>query len=218
MAREQSLRWIYSTVSVPYYSLFLASPIVSLTDAKNRSLVPVNKMYSAKWHRLTAFQWGCFAQGRFKCPYKPGPKSDRLRFLRTCGTDESGNAFSSLMRVPEVFPDGDYVFSQVWYGGVNVLKSGKKIMFPDFKTCAFVRISGGLKLKSAYRPQFNAGFPSKNDVPRGICRSFASKVNECGGLSCKKNKIIWDAPLEFRRGGYPPLVLLKNLKGQVSRR
>ena len=196
---------------------FLLRLFVLLTE-KCRSLVPVQQMFNDRWHQITAFQWGCFAQGRFKCRYKLGPTSDRLRFLRACGTDDKGNAFSSVMRVPEVFPDGDYVFSQVWYGGVNVLKSGKKIMFPDFKTCAFVRIRGGLRLKAAYRPQFNAGVPGKPDTPRGICRSFASYVSECGGLSCKKNKIRWDVPAEFRLGKYPPSVQLKYLKRYARRK
>ena len=178
-----------------------------------RSLVPVSKMFDWEWHEKTAFEWGCFAQGLFKCNYKLGPKSDRLRHLRTCGTDAKQRAFSSRsMKVPEVFPDGDYVFSQVWYGGITYDNGGEQGMFPDFKTCAYVRIEGGSALKESYEPQFKTGVPFRSEVPHGKCVSYASKVNECDGLACPENEKFFGVPQEFQDDQTPPKIHANILK------
>lgn len=70
-----------------------------------RALVPVKYMMDRAWHQKTAFEWGCWSQGTFQCG-----KSAK------CGGDKKGRAYKNMMTVPTVFPDGDYVFAQVWYG------------------------------------------------------------------------------------------------------
>ena len=72
-----------------------------------RSLVPVQHMFDRGWHCRGAFEWGCWSQGSFKCGRS-----------QLCGEDQFGISYKSRMKVPLVFPDGDYVFAQVWYGGV----------------------------------------------------------------------------------------------------
>ncbi len=62
------------------------------------SLVPVAHMNNAWWHKRTAFMWSCFAANKFRCGRH-----------WSCGTDRGGFAFRNWIKVPEVFPDGDYV-------------------------------------------------------------------------------------------------------------
>lgn len=71
-----------------------------------RSLVPVKHMFDHAWHKKTAFDFGCWAQGTFNCG-KDTP---------LCGGDKKGRAYRNSIKIPSVFPDGDYVFAQVWYG------------------------------------------------------------------------------------------------------
>ena len=64
------------------------------------SLVPVQHMNNHRWHTRTAFFWSCFAANKFRCGRH-----------KSCGTDRNGFAFQNWVRVPEVYPDGDYVVS-----------------------------------------------------------------------------------------------------------
>lgn len=70
-----------------------------------RSLVPVKYMFDEKWHKKTAFDFGCWQQGTFQC----GKNA-------VCGADLKGRAYKNKITIPAVFPDGNYVFAQVWYG------------------------------------------------------------------------------------------------------
>lgn len=62
-----------------------------------RSLVPIKLMKEHKWHKLTAFDYGCWSQGTFRCG-----NSDK------CGGDKTGKAYKNKITVPSVFPDGIY--------------------------------------------------------------------------------------------------------------
>ncbi len=183
-----------------------------------RSLVPVRHMFDHSWHARTAFEWGCWSQGQFFCkngfPSNPSSRgSVRLRALRECGTDSLGRAYSSAMTVPNVFPDGDYVFSQLWFGGVRTLpKSLRKIMFTDFHTCAFVKIRGGQPLVSEYTPKFHTGYrPKYSKKPANKCWTFGVKAKQCGGHSCRNAKHTWAVPKVFESGMNPPNVKLMDL-------
>ncbi len=103
-----------------------------------RSPVPVKHMFDPAWHAKTAFDYGCWSQGVYKC----GHAFD-------CGTDKDGYAYSNYMEIPRVFPDGDYVFAMVWYGGIHWQR--QRAYFPDFYACAFVRIEGG-PYHTRYKP------------------------------------------------------------------
>lgn len=161
-----------------------------------RSLVPVRHMFNAAWHKKTAFEWGCYTQNRFKC----GHRED-------CGTDGHGFAYRNKMRVPNVFPDGDYVFSMVWFGGLHWRR--KRALFSDYYTCAYVRIRGGALMKS-HRPAFIRGRNHRNVKP-GTCASTSAFARQCGGEPCENNSVIEDVPGVFRRGKSPPRVFLRDL-------
>lgn len=183
-----------------------------------RSLVPVKHMFDHNWHTRTAFEWGCWSQGQFLCkngfPSNPAHSSNlKLKALRECGTDTKGRAYSSNMIVPNVFPDGDYVFSQLWFGGIRTLPNSlKKVMFHDFHTCAFVKIQGGQPLVHQYTPKFNVGIrPKYSKKPPNKCWTFGIIAKQCGGNSCRHATHRWAVPKLFENGSNPPDVTLDDL-------
>lgn len=161
-----------------------------------RSLVPVKHMFDPAWHKKTAFEWGCWNQNRYQCGKNP-----------ECGTDKKGFAYRNEMTVPTVFPDGDYVFSMLWFGGLHWRRN--KALFSDYYTCAYVRIRGG-QLSRSHRPSFIRG-KNHRKVKPGTCASTSSFAGECGGVPCDKNDVMEDVPGIFRNGRTPPQVLLGDL-------
>lgn len=161
-----------------------------------RSLVPVKHMFDAAWHKRMAFEWGCWTQNRFFC----GKKDE-------CGTDKDGFAYRNAMKVPTVYPDGDYVFAMVWFGGLHWRR--QKALFSDYYTCAYVRIEGGA-LEKSHTPDFIVG-TNHREVAPGTCRSTSAFAGECGGEPCDSNKPVEDVPGVFRNGNTPPDVLLEDL-------
>lgn len=159
-----------------------------------RSLVPVRYMFNQYWHRRGAFEWGCWSQGSFKCGNGP-----------LCGGDKWKRAYRTWMTVPRVFPDGDYVFVQSWYGGL--FWRANRPQFPDYTSCAFVRIRGG-PVSQTHRPRFIRGFQNKHKVPPGVCATGKLFLGQCGGAECRKNKVMYSKPGEFRNGKSPPVVRL----------
>ncbi len=157
-----------------------------------RSLVPVNHMMDRKWHQKAAFEWGCWSQGTFNCG-----RSAR------CGGDKKGKAYKNIMTVPSVFPDGDYVFSQAWYGGLHW--QGKRPKYSDYYACSFVRIRGG-KLTPSYKATFRPG-KKKRNIPEGVCATGSTRLMQCGGDGCEKGPVFKTKPAEFQRSSGPTLQL-----------
>lgn len=62
-----------------------------------RSLVPVKHMFKKAWHDKTAFDFGCWGQGTFKCGKN-----------KVCGADLKSLAYKNTVVIPDIFPDGDY--------------------------------------------------------------------------------------------------------------
>ena len=159
------------------------------------SLVPVKHMFNFWWHKRTAFQWGCWTQGKYICRKRP-----------VCGTDQKGLASSGPMTVPQIYPDGVYTFAMVWYGGLDY--TGKSPKFDDYYTCSYVRIQGG-PTKYSHYPTFVPGNEKGGGSKPGVCRSGKDFPGQCNGLVCK-GKRVWEAPPgEFRNGNRPPNVLRK---------
>jgi len=156
------------------------------------SLVPVKYMNNHLWHKKTAFAYSCFATNKYYCG-----KNKR------CGTDQRGHAFRTWVRIPQILPDGDYVFSHTWAGGLHWRR--RRAFFSDYYTCSFIRIRGG-PVKQRYQPTFNAGRSRHRYVNRkgGVCASTSRYVGECGGMECLKNPVRYTKPGPFRGGGKPP--------------
>ncbi len=148
-------------------------------------------------------EWGCWAQGMWDCGFDP-----------TCGTDKSGRSYRNRMTVPRVFPDGDYVFAQAWYGGLHWQR--ERGFFPDYRTCAFVRIEGG-EFWGKYDPKFVAGTShlGAQTVPPGKCVSAASYLGQCKGLGCSRKKPYTGLPWIFEEGRKPPTLFLRDFNRSV---
>lgn len=153
-----------------------------------RSLVPVKKMYDRTWHRRGAFEWGCWSQGEFKCGRRP-----------FCGTDKYGRAYRTETTIPRIFPDGDYVFVQSWYGGMNWQNTRPK--FPDYTSCAFVRIRGGWS-SEMHQPLFRPG-NSRTALRTGKCETGKLWLGQCGGAPCKRHGFLLARPIPFKQGRKP---------------
>lgn len=169
-----------------------------------RSLVPVEHMNDRDWHESMAFDWGCWSQGRFSCP--------ATGTLKPCGTDSGKKAYHNTMVVPSVLPDGDYVFSMVWFGGAHhhLDKAG----FADYYTCAFVTIQGGA-LEDSYTPSFTPGQDRMNGKD-GTCLTASSFPGECGGTRCSQNKVSRTIPKPFQRKGKPAPLLRSTIEAALG--
>ncbi|OSX69554.1 hypothetical protein BU14_1399s0002, partial [Porphyra umbilicalis] len=100
------------------------------------SLVPMKHRFSHKAHDRNAFLWTCWDVGLRDCP---------RRTPHDCGTDRKGKRYRQWVRMPNVFPDGDYMLGYAWYGGG--WRQG------DYWSCARIRIRGG-KLDKWHQPAF----------------------------------------------------------------
>lgn len=155
-----------------------------------RSLVPVKYMFDEAWHKKTAFDFGCWSQGTFQCG-----KSD------VCGDDAKGRAYKNEMVVPSVFPDGDYVFAQVWFGGLHWMGTYSK--YSDYFACSFIRIKGGTPVTSEYESTFTG----KDKT----CNTGKTFPLDCGGDGCiekdgKPRPAFEAVPREFENGGKPSVL------------
>ena len=158
-----------------------------------RSLVPIKHMHSHEWHQRTAFEYGCWSQGTFKCGKR-----------RVCGKDMKGLAYKNTMVVPDMVPDGVYAFAQAWYGGVDWRLTSPK--YSDYYACSFIRIQGGNPVRWAVTPKFVPSATKKKGVPMGKCRTGALRALECKGAECSHKKVKYSVPLEFLNGRKPPAV------------
>lgn len=158
------------------------------------SLVPVAYMNNRWWHLKTAFAYACFATNKFICGKG-----------KHCGSDRGGRGFRTWITVPQVIPDGDYVFAQVWAGGLHWRR--RRAFFADYYTCSFIRIRGG-PVKNTHQPTFNSGKSRHRYVNRkgGVCASTSTYVGECGGMECLKNRVMYKKPGPFRFGRKPPVI------------
>lgn len=158
-----------------------------------RALVPISHMRNRRWHARTAFEWGCFSSGRHRCKRQRG----------RCGSDKRKFAYSATVKVPLVYPDGDYVFAQAWFGGLHWTR--KRAYFANYYTCAFVRIRGGPQ-----RPRF---FPRWAPASGwGKCVTTSDRLGECDGIRCKRNPVVATVPAVFQKGKRPPAIYYNFLK------
>lgn len=156
------------------------------------ALVPLSKKLDKKWHEYTAFHYGCFESGQYKC-----------RGSNECGADVSGHGYSQRVTIPPVFPDGNYLFMLVWFGGLRNTRTVSR--YSDYHAASHVRIRGGDRVETWYKPEFKAmpsPFKYGPKVPKGKCISSSLWVGECGGEECPRRPIM-TVPGTFRDGRKP---------------
>lgn len=120
-----------------------------------------------------------------------------------CGSDSDHEGFRREIVIPSVFPDGVYVLGVVWYGGLHF--SRDRGMFPDYFSCSFVRIQGGVRVGGSYQPFFQDG-----DTGRfrrgGLCQMASSDAGECPKLGCT-GRSFWGVPRPFQNGKKPRVLV-----------
>lgn len=144
-------------------------------------LVPVGVMNDRSWHERLTIMHGCWHSGMTGC-----------KGSKECGTDRSGTAFERKVKIPTVFPDGDYILGFVWYGGVRKQRG----FFPDFFSCSHIRISGG-PLGGRHSAYFEAGDGPSEFVRDDMCYTSADFIGDCGTKGCVKKQAFWAVPRAF---------------------
>lgn len=155
------------------------------------AIVPVQKMMDRSWHRKLAIFYGCWAQGAFLC-------SGYL-----CGVDGQGIGFKRVMQIPSIYPDGDYVFAMVWYGGVH-LPVSKESYFSDYYSCSFVRIEGGTAVGGVYQPVYKTDMIANDRRGRidGTCFAAIDEPGVCENDGCD-GPPQWTVPRRFKNNSMP---------------
>eukprot|EP00172_Hildenbrandia_rubra_P000748 Plantae.Rhodophyta-Hildenbrandia_rubra.ctg14125.p1 GENE.Plantae.Rhodophyta-Hildenbrandia_rubra.ctg14125~~Plantae.Rhodophyta-Hildenbrandia_rubra.ctg14125.p1 ORF type:complete len:352 (-),score=64.96 Plantae.Rhodophyta-Hildenbrandia_rubra.ctg14125:196-1251(-) len=164
------------------------------------ALVPIEEKLSKEAHDKYAFEYGCWSSGLSTC--SPIPTNDMEN--DECGSDRDGFIYQREITVPPVYPDGDYVFAAVWYGGICFAEDCTS--FEDFWSCSHVRIEGGEPLAEEYEPKFITGdqhdLGSKWTPEEGNCISYQNSLgNPISGLILPVPHKI---PEEFEDGKIPP--------------
>lgn len=126
------------------------------------SLVPTHLRMDKQAHNKLAFRYSCFESGKHVCEFE------------SCGTDVW--LYKTDVQIPTSHPDGDYVLSWAWFGGLSVQKS----YFGDYFSCTFVRISGG-ELTSSYTPVFDPGEKTRHN---NNCQSSVDRLGTCNMEPC----------------------------------
>lgn len=143
-------------------------------------------MFDRHAHSKAAFYYGCWEQGLHRCYGK-----------KECGSDKKGEAFERVITIPDVLPDGDYVLSLIWYGGLEYTRQKGK--FSDYTSCAFVRIQGGYRMRWRFTPYFDAG--DTGEYKHGDeCLTSATYAGQCTA-GCDKTQAYYAKPYPFRFGG-----------------
>lgn len=155
------------------------------------SIVPITKMYSKEWHSKMAFHYTCWNVGRFNC--------NEFDFHRDCNYDRDNQAFSKMLYIPPIYPDGVYVLAFTWYGGG--IGSGH---FGDYYDCAYIRIAGGEEIAEEFIPNFVAGGGSFYEDG---CEATVDTLGICWKEPCvPERKTSKYVPREFSNGSHPPPV------------
>nr|WOE55261.1 PhF00028.1 [Neoporphyra haitanensis] len=154
------------------------------------SLVPVEQAMNHTAHRVNAFRTSCWSHGRVWCG------------RGVCGNDRKRSRYKQVVRVPPVFPDGEYVLGFVWYGGGY--QQG------DYYSCARVRVHGGVRLRATYRPVLTR-------TNKGRCFSTASAVGDCAVEPCTRKQYLRE-PAEWANGRRPRLIHAASINASLGPR
>lgn len=150
--------------------------------------VPVEAMWNRDAHKRLAVFYGCWDSGEERC-----------RTKKWCGTDKFGRSLHKVIDVPRCLPDGDYVFSYAWFGGLDFTQTRGN--FPDFHHCSHVRVRGGARPGSC-RAEFDAGVGMSSE--RGKCHTSATDVGQCVKTGCRTpNSAFYGIPDAFAAGRRP---------------
>lgn len=151
--------------------------------------VPVEAMWNKQAHKRLAQFYGCWDFDLEPCSGE-----------RWCGTDKGSESIHKVITVPTCLPDGDYVFSYAWFGGLHYSKT--KGHFPDFHHCSHVRISGGVF--GTCQAVFEPGDGPSVSLDGLMCHTSATDVGQCGLTGCRSpGSSLFAVPDVFQGAGPP---------------
>lgn len=147
-------------------------------------------------HERFTFQISCWSSGLHWCP---------SREENICGNDGEGKAYKVPVVVPSSYPDGVYVFGWAWYGGGDYRGYS---YFGDYFSCSYVRIEGGDRVTSSYKPVFVPGVQQRYS---DACLSATDRVGYCVREPCQIGPVT-----AMRPKNLPQAIHAKDLQPQVS--
>ena len=160
------------------------------------SIVKVKDMWKKDKHTRGAFFYTCHDVRLSSCNYAN---------KAWCKGDKKNQYYTQKVFIPSVFPDGDYVLSMVWYGGLFSTKDSGN--FGDYYDCMYIKIRGG-PLVWEYRPTYAMG-PSVTGK-QGHCKATVNRIGYCWREPCKLNGMTPEGkffkPWEFSDGRKPKKV------------
>ena len=163
--------------------------------------MPLERMWDKASHDKMAIDYGCWNVGRFHC--------NEFDFHRDCNYDRQNEAFSKMLYIPPIYPDGDYVLGFTWFGGGENFGH-----FGDYYDCSYIRIQGGDRLESSHVPTFHGGGGSKyNDA----CEATVDSLGVCWKEPCVPiRKTSKQVPKPFKNGKKPAPILSKWFQGNKN--
>ncbi|OSX68783.1 hypothetical protein BU14_2252s0001, partial [Porphyra umbilicalis] len=179
------------------------------------TLVPVGDKMRHDAHTRFAFHYGCWGAGALiNCTGSAAAKGD-IASAEYCGTDTA--MFRHPFTVPTVYPDGDYIFGWVWYGGGgdDPDNHGSLIsFFADYWQCSYVRIKGGMALTPNATAQFVTGPGEPTDDPR--CLSSVSRPGVAGPEPVNGRPLTLRKPDVFTGDRPPPVIKSEWMEGGIK--
>lgn len=155
------------------------------------SMVNLKDMYDFRSHAQEAFLYEC----NDKNPRKCSPENAR----KICGPDENRIHYKHEIKIPTVYPDGNYTMGMAWYGGMT----GPAIAgaFGDYYDCMYIHIQGG-PTKDQYKPRFLGESMYGNGTH---CKSTVDRLGICTDEPCEAGKLKGklSKPFEFKSGRVP---------------
>lgn len=152
------------------------------------SLVRVEDINNRIAHEKGAFLWSCADSNVTHC--------NQNNRKRNCRVDKNNEFYKKRIRIPTIYPDGNYVLGWAWYGGAN--RFAEKGAFGDYYDCAYLRIEGGTN-ETKWRKKFD---PAGSLFGKhGLCRATTNQLGVCWRQKCpggvRKTKLM--KPIEFVR-------------------
>lgn len=162
------------------------------------SIIPTDRMFDPDQQRRYAFFFGCWQQGELNC-----------KASGCGGGDKNGWIFTRNVTIPNAIPDGRYIFSMAWYGGVQGGKAKTEPgYFSDYYSCSYIEISGGRPITVSFQPTYNPGISELRGIPpEGKCLSSVDDTGICTArFECQALTAENRLPLQFQNGKNPPVI------------
>lgn len=177
------------------------------------TLVPLADKMEHGAHTRYAFLYGCWGAGvTVACTGSVADKKN-VESNKWCGTDEA--MFTHHFTVPAIYPDGDYIFGWVWYGGAgDPYENGTLTsFFTDYWQCSYVRIKGGAPLVPTATAQF---VPGPTATTGDTCLSYISRPGIAGPEPVFGHPLTNRKPDVFADGRSPPVIQSAWMQGGIN--